>query len=140
MQTIHANVPQGASTVGSDCRNRVELLRSRVSLLTGKDRLLMTMYLENGNTFRQMARLAGASEASIARRIHRITRRLIEGEYIACLRNRNKFTRTEMAIAKDYFLVGLSHRRIALKRRCSAYLVRKTLKRIQQLVTTQTRA
>ena len=119
----------------NEYRDRIDLLRSRVNLLTGKDKLLMTMYLENSNSFRQMARLAGVNETRIARRIHKVTKRLIDGEYITCLRNRKKFTKTEMAIAKDYFLLGLSMKKIAGKRRCSYYHVRKTLKKIQRLVT-----
>ena len=119
----------------NEYRDRIDLLRSRVNLLTGKDKLLMTMYLENSNSFRQMARLAGVNETRIARRIHRVTKRLIDGEYITCLRNRNKFTKTEMAIAKDYFLLGLSMKKIAGKRRRSYYRVRETLKKIQRLVT-----
>jgi len=119
----------------NEYRDRIDLLRSRVNLLTGKDKLLMTMYLENSNSFRQMARLAGVNETRIARRIHKVTKRLIDGEYITCLRNRNKFTKTEMVIAKDYFLLGLSMKKIAGKRRRSYYRVRETLKKIQRLVT-----
>jgi DNA-directed RNA polymerase specialized sigma24 family protein len=136
MQTIHKNTPENASTAKNLCRDRVELLRSRVSLLNGKDKLLMTMYLENGNTFRQLARLAGVGEGNIARRIHKLTKRLMDGEYIRCMRNRHRLTRTEMAIAKEYFLQGFSHRKIATRHNCSAYKVRKTLIRIQRLVKT----
>ena len=119
----------------NEYRDRIDLLRSRVNLLTGKDKLLMTMYLENANSFRQMARLAGVNETRIARRIHKVTKRLIDGEYITCLRNSKKFSKTEMAIAKDYFLLGLSMKKIAGKRRRSYYRVRETLKKIQRLVT-----
>ena len=136
METIHANRPRADSTTKNTYRDRIELLRSRVSLLTGKDKLLMTMYLENGNTFRQLARLAGVNESNIARRIHRITKRLIDGEYITCLRNRDKFTKAEMAIAKDYFLLGLSQRKIASKRKRSFHQILKILKRIQELIKT----
>lgn len=134
MQTIHKNVPQSTLKTKNKYRDRIDLLRSRVGLLTGKDKLLMTMYLKNDNSFRQMARLAGVNEASVARRIYKITKRLIDGEYITCLRNRDKFTRAEMAIAKDYFLLGLSMKSVANKRRTTYYHVRGILKRIQQLV------
>ncbi len=134
MERIHANIPQSTLTVKNAYRDRIDILRSRVSLLSGRDRLLMTMYLGNGNTFRQMARLAGVNEASIARRIYNVTKRLIDGEYITCLRNRDKFTKTEMAVAKDYFLAGLSQRKLAVKRSCSIYRVRKILKKIQRLI------
>lgn len=116
-------------------RDRIDLLRSRVGLLTGKDKVLMTMYIENGNSFRQMARLVGVNEASIARRIYKVTERLMNGEYITCLRNRYKFDRGELDIAKDYFLAGLSMKKIAVKRDSTYYCVRKTLKKIQGIIT-----
>lgn len=136
MKRIHAKVPHSSLTAKTVYRDRIDLLCSRVGLLTGKDKLLMTMYLKNGNTFYQMARLAGVNETTIARRIHRVTKRLIDGEYITCLRNRDKFTKTEMAVARDYFLKGLSMKKIARKRRSTYYRVRETMKKIQRLVTT----
>ncbi len=135
MKKIDAKISERTLKAQNEYRDRIDLLRSRVNLLTGKDKLLMTMYLENSNSFRQMARLAGVNETRIARRIHKVTKRLIDGEYITCLRNRNKFSKTEMAIAKDYFLLGLSMKKIAGKRRRSYYRVRETLKKIQRLVT-----
>ncbi|MHC4543521.1 MAG: helix-turn-helix domain-containing protein [Planctomycetota bacterium] len=120
----------------AECRDRVDLIRQRLSMLSGEDKLLMTMYWENGNTFRQIGRLAGVSRLSIARRIHKLTERLMEGKYITCLRYRDRFTVREMAIAKDHFLQGISMKKIADKRRVSFYHVRKTLERIQQLLAT----
>ena len=134
MERIHKNISHGRLKVKNNYRDRIDLLRSRVGLLTGKDKLLMTMYLKNGNSFRQMARLVGVNEATIARRIHKVTKRLIDGEYITCLRSRDKFTSAEMNIAKDYFLLGVSITKIAGKRHFSRYVVRKALKKIQQLV------
>ena len=134
MKQIHTNTPYDSLATRTSYRDRIDLLHSRVSLLTGKDRLLMTMYLKNGNSFRQMARLAGVNETTISRRIHKVTKRLIDGEYITCLRNRNKFTRMELAIAKSYFLAGLSIKKIAEKHQCSYYRARETLKKIQRLV------
>ena len=136
MKKIHENIQHRTSKIKKEYRDRIDLLRSRVSMLTGKDKLLMTMYLSNSNSFRQMARLAGVSEASIARRIRKVTKRLIDGKYITCLRNRDKLTRGEMAVAKDYYLLGLSQRKISLKRNYSVYRIGKILKRIQQLVAT----
>jgi predicted DNA-binding protein YlxM (UPF0122 family) len=135
VKTPPAKISERTLKAQNEYRDRIDLLRSRVNLLTGKDRLLMTMYLENSNSFRQMARLAGVNESRIARKIHKVTKRLIDGEYITCLRNRDKFSKTEMAIAKDYFLGGLSMKKIAGKRHRSYYRVRETLKKIQRLVT-----
>jgi len=134
MRRIHDNVGTDAREALMERRERIDLLRSRASLLTGRDRLLMEMYLENGNTFRQMARLAGVNESSIAKRINKVTKRLLDGEYITCLRNRERLGVAELSMAKDYFLDGLSIRRIAEKRGCTFYQVRKTLLKIQAIV------
>jgi len=134
MQTVPENIP---SKVGENlrmARDRADLLRSRVSLLVGRDRLLMEMYLENGNTFRQLATLAGVSEARIARRIHKITRRLINGAYLTCLRNRDLLTPEELQIARDYFLLALPQKAIARQRGSTCYQVRKAILRIKKTV------
>jgi predicted DNA-binding protein YlxM (UPF0122 family) len=135
MKTIHENIPQSSAKTLTEYRDRIDLLRSRVGLLTGKDKVLMTMYIENGNSFRQMSRLSGVNEARIARRIHKVTERLVNGEYITCLRNRDKFDSGELDIAKDYLLEGLSMKKIAKKRDSTYYCVRKTLKKIQGIIT-----
>ncbi len=92
------------------------------------------MYLENANTFRQMARLAGVNEVTVSRRIHRITKRLLDGGYIIFLRKHRKLTKLERNIAHDYFIEGLAQMKISVKRKCSLYYVRKTLIKIQSLV------
>lgn len=114
-------------------RDRIDLLRCRAELLTGTDRALMQMYLDNANTFRQMARLAGINEANIARRIHKLIRRLLDGQYITCLQNRDKLTQEQIEMARDYFIVGLPMSEIADRYETSYYAVRQTMKRIQQL-------
>lgn len=113
--------------------NITDLLRHRIKLLSGEDKLLMIMYLERGNSFRQMAKLAGVHETIIARRIHKITKRLLYGEYITCLRNGKKFSTIELSIAREYFLIGLSMREIARKRQITYYRVRKILRKIRQI-------
>ena len=111
-----------------------ELLRDRLCLLTGKDKLLMTMYLDDGHSFRQLSQLTGCNESSIARKIRTLSSRLLTCEYITCLRNRNKFTATELAIAKHYFLLGLPMKKIAVKMQRSYYSVRITIKRIKNIL------
>jgi predicted DNA-binding protein YlxM (UPF0122 family) len=134
MRKVHANISYDEAARKEEYRDRVEVLKNRASLLAGKDKALMTMYLENGNSFYQMAQLAGVSESTIARRIHKLTRRLIDGRYMTCLRNREKFTKKEMEIAADYFLRGLSLRKIAAKRGWSYYSVYEGMKRIRRFV------
>ena len=134
MEKIHGNTCAESVEVKRVLRSKAELLRSRAGLLAGRDRLLMAMYLGNGNSFRQIARLTGVNEANIARRIQKLTRRLLDGEYIMCLRNRDKFTQGELEIARDYFLLGLSIRRISHKRGLTYYRVRRTVKKIEAVL------
>jgi len=136
MKKMHSTVSQITLTAKKEYRTRIDLLRSRMNLLTGKDKLLMTMYLDKGSSFRQMARLAGVNDSNIARRIHKLIKRLTDGQYITCLRNRSKFTKTEMVIARDYFLTGLSMKKIAAKQHLTYYRVREILKKIQRVIST----
>ena len=125
LQTPTNNIRRGSE---------IDLLRSRLYLLDGRDRVMMAMYVENGNSFRQIARLLGVKDGIISRRIRRLQKGLIASEYITCLRRRGKFTAHQMTIAKDYFLVGMSQKRIAVKRRLSLYHVRNTIETIHKIL------
>jgi predicted DNA-binding protein YlxM (UPF0122 family) len=113
--------------------DRIDLIRCRAELLTGRDRALMQMYLDNAGTFSQMARLAGVNEANVARRIHKLVRRLLDGQFITCLHYRDKFTEEQVEMARDYFVDGLSMREIADRHETTYYSVRRTMKQIQRL-------
>ena len=134
MKKIHANISEEALEEKGCLRDQIDLLRGRLSLLDGQEKVLMTMRVENGNSFRQIARLLGVDETTVARKIHRLARRLIDGKYVSCVRNRSKFTKHQMEIAKDYFLTGLSVRKIARRRQWSRYRVRKALMKVQGLM------
>jgi predicted DNA-binding protein YlxM (UPF0122 family) len=125
----------GGERIETGAGERIDLLRSRAGLLTGKDRALMKIYLENSGTFRQMARLASVNEANIARRIHKLIRRLLDGQYITCLRNRDKFSDEQIEMARDYFVDGLPMSKIANRHDTTYYTVRQTMKLIQRLTT-----
>ncbi len=135
MAEITSDTPSGSSdTLNRLYSDRIDMLRARVSVLAGRDKALMQMYLRNGSTFSQMARLAGVNEATIARRINKLISRLVDGEYITCLRKRNQLDAMDRCIAKDYFIEGLSQKKIAIKRNITIYCVRKKLHKIQRLV------
>ena len=121
------------SRVQTEARDRIDLLRSRVGLLAGRDRALMQIYLDNSGTFSQMARIASVNEANIARRIHKLVRRLLDGQYITCLRNRDEFTQEQIEMARDYFVDGLPMGEIADRHEITYYQVRKTMRKIQRL-------
>ncbi|MHC4074891.1 MAG: sigma factor-like helix-turn-helix DNA-binding protein [Planctomycetota bacterium] len=131
MKRIHGNISQADQANKIIYRNQVELLRRRAELLSGKDKLLLTMYFDNGVTFYQIAKLAGINEGTVSRRINKLCRRLINSEYIKCLQHREMFSRDELAIAKDYYLTGRSIKKIAGEHDLTYYRVRQTLKKIQ---------
>jgi len=131
---MHANIEESTLEAKNEYRDRIDLLRTRVHMLTGRDRLLMTMYLEKGNSIRQLARLTGVNDTVIARRIRKLVKRLSGGEYITCLRNRNRFTKIEMAVAKSYFLNGLSIKKTAAENHLTYYRTREITKRIQRII------
>ena len=134
MDDVRMDAAEQALTVRNENRKKIDLLFSRVDFLCGKDRVLMTMYLKNGNSFRQMACLTGVNEVNVARKIHKLTKRLLDSHYIVCLRNRDMFTSHEMDIAKDYFVQGKSLRKIAAERKISYQRLWKTVNRIKKLV------
>lgn len=136
MQRIHSNICQDSLRAKNNYRNRIELLCSRVKLLRGKDKLLMTMYLENGNSFWQMAGLLGVNEGTVARRIRKVTKRLLDGEYITCLQHRDKLSKAELNIACDHFLQGISIKKIAVRQKTTYYRIYETVKRIRGIIET----
>ena len=134
MNEVNTNISEQVLRVKDLHRGQMELLQRRLGLLSGKDKVLMTMYIVNGNSFRQIACLRGVSETSVARRIHQIAERLTNGEFLMCLKNRDKLSQRQMSIARDYFLTGLSIKEIAGKRGMSMYAIRKELAGIRNLI------
>jgi len=112
----------------------VDLLRRRAAILSRADRTLVLMYLEKGSRFSEIAQVSGLNEANVARRIHKLVGRLMDGQYITCVRHRSLLGALNVAIAKDRLIEGLSVRRIAAKRRTTTYRVRRGLVQIQLLL------
>ncbi len=133
MKRIHDNIT-GELSLRQLNRDRIDLLRNRIQLLTGDDKILMTMYLENSNSFRQIAKLTGVNECTVARRIHKITKRLMDGYFILCLRNRDRLSSLELKIAKDFFVNALPMTKIAEKKKISYHCVRKAIRNIKKCI------
>jgi len=115
-------------------RERCELLRARATQLADEDRALMALYLDGGNSYRQIARLTGQYPTSVARRIRRITRRLLDKTYPLCLQNRAAFTVFELAVIKDHFVRGYSCHEISRTRHASYYRIRSIILTAKDLV------
>ena len=85
-------------------------------------------------SFSQIARLTGESAGNISRRIRKISRRLLEGEYVTCLEHRERFTERELEIAKEHFLRGVATKEVARRHGWSYYEVRETVRKIRWMV------
>ncbi len=118
-------------------RDVMEVLRSRASLLAGEERALLTMYLESGSSVCQIARLTGLRRSTVSRRIRKVITRLCDETYLACVRQRGRFSERELTLLKDYFVRGLSERGIARSRKVSLYRVRVTLGKARRLLAEQ---
>ena len=136
MRKITGQVSECGVGARIEGRNDVELLRMRAGMLSGRDRVMMKMYLEKGNTFSEMAMLIGIHEANVARQIRKLTRRLMDGKYILCLRRREAFSTFQLEVAKDRFMSKLSIEKISAKNECSAYRVRQVLGEIDDMLAT----
>ena len=113
-------------------RDEVELLRERVRFLEGSDRALMTLYLENGGSVTQLARLLGQCESTIFRRVRKLARRLADERYLLCLRHRERFTGFELSVAREHFVAGRPMAQIGRRRGLSYYRVRLTVEGIKE--------
>ena len=108
-------------------RTFTETLIQRIPLLAGEDRVLISLYLDDGHSFGQIARLIGASPTTIARRIRRIVRQLADETYPLCLAQKSAFSRVELAIVRDHFVRGRTCSQISRRRRLTYYRVRTTI-------------
>jgi predicted DNA-binding protein YlxM (UPF0122 family) len=134
MKRIHSNTPHKTLKAGNQHREQFDLLRYRLDTMNERDRVLMKMYLDNGISIRQIARLLGVSETQVSRKIHKLSKRLTSKKYIQCVRNRDRLTKFQMSVAKDFYMKGISIRRIASKQKTTRYFIRKTLENIQSVL------
>ena len=94
--------------IDNDYRQEMEIMRSRLFLLRGTDKIIMSMHIEKGISYRKIALLLGVNPTSISRRIKKIKHTLTNGIYVSCLKKQDRFTQKELSIARDYFLKKLS--------------------------------
>ena len=119
-----------------DCRRTGELVRDRLHLLSGKDKILMTMYLE-GQGIRQLAVLAGVSASALRRKLQRLVTALAGAgceNYLLALRNRDKFTPAELFVARDRLIRGLSIKKIARRRKTTYYRSYRMVCKIERML------
>lgn len=136
MELKHSYLEQNKLEHIKDFPELLNTLRNRFYLLERQDKMIMSMYLDNEMSFRQIALLLNTNQNRISRRIRKIIFELTKGKFIFCMKKREIFTRPEMEIAKDYFLRGKSIRQIAKKKNTSFYHIRELLKEIRHNMNT----
>jgi len=136
MKRVHTNITEKTGAEKSDYRGRTELLKEKAKLLSGADKVLMLMYLDAGSSIRQLARLISVHEAKVSRKIDKLIKQLNDRRYIICLCHRDRFTRAQLRIARDYFVRGLSIRQMAEQTGCTYYRMRRTVNRITEMIDT----
>ncbi len=134
MNTLNNYISKELLVSNTQHLEMIDLLRHRKDLLDGQDKVFMTMYLENGNSFRQISRLLGVSEATISRRIQKLTKHLTGESFYIYRQYRKKLNKRQKQFARDYFLTGLSLRQIAKKHQCGFLRVKNTMKKIFDLI------
>lgn len=113
--------------------HEIERLRHRSEWLNSKDKALIQMIYEKGSTFDQIARLTGQNPSTISRRFHRLIQKLIAHELTALLGCRHEVDGTDICIARDYFIQGLSQHAVACKLNVSLYRVRHILSLVRSI-------
>lgn len=106
---------------------RMELLRMRSGLLRVQERAMLEMVFRGGYRPTHIARAMGMHPSNVSRRIAKIVRRLAGGEYLLCLRQRERFSEAELSMAREYYLRGRSLNAIGAKLGLSRYGVRRLL-------------
>jgi len=115
-------------------RESGERILARAHLLTSRDRTLLALHVEAGNSFRQIARLVGVRPTTIARRIRKITERLIDQTYPLCAGRPDRFGELELSIIRDFFVRGLSMAEISRAHGVSYYRARATVRKAEEFV------
>jgi hypothetical protein len=118
----------------SDCRRKevanIDFLLLRMEMLEPADRVELEMHFCNNASFSQIAQLSGASVNTVSKHIQKLAKRLLGNEYITIIRNRGDFSRQELNVAYDHFLLGMGYRTIAAKRKIGTAVVRRIIRQL----------
>ena len=112
-------------------QNQAVILRERLNYLHGREKIIMSMYLINGISYRQIALLLKINKGTIFRIIKKTIHILTEGVFAACIEKKELFSPDEISIAKDYYVNCLTIREIAKKHKTSFYNIREQLNEIK---------
>lgn len=110
-----------------------ELVQIRGEVLSRQDQVFIEMILEKGMTHRQIACLLGCSETSVGRRVKRVIKKVLNSDYLMCLRHRDRLTVFQMRVARAYFVEDRSKKEIVGLLDTTLYQVEKAIDAIRRL-------
>ncbi len=133
MKTEFKLIDKDTKQKTTDTRNTMEAIRHRAQFLSEPDRTLISMYIDNTNSYRQIAKLAGVNEVTVARRIKKILKRLSNNSYDIISLNCERLSKLEQQLAREYFIKGIPLRLIAKKHKLSYYKTRQIISFIKRM-------
>ena len=133
MNTGYSKLDDTNQQSAVDLRTEAEKILQRAQQLAEPDRTLVTMYLKNTNSFRQISRLTGIGSVTVARRIRKIIETLRDEKLNAMLTSGKLLGRREKKIVRDYFFGGLTIGNIARKHRISYYNAGKIISFVRKI-------
>jgi predicted DNA-binding protein YlxM (UPF0122 family) len=133
MNTGYTSLSDSGRKQRENLRRRMERVRLKAELLTEPDRTLIKMYLDNNNSFRQIANLTGVNQSTVARRFKKIMDRLCDTGIETTLKKQSRLTQKQKRVVRDYFIRGMNAKEIAHKHHLSYYNVTKTINNVKKL-------
>ena len=115
-------------------REHINTIVSRSDQLGKMDRIVVRLYFIDGYTLDQIAAVAGVSPAQMSRRFKRLLKRIRSCEFAGYLHIHTRLSRFERRIGRDYFIRGISMRRISLDTGCSLYRIRQIVAGIRSRI------
>jgi hypothetical protein len=112
--------------------NLFEKLMGRIDFLADQEKAFVRLFM-NSQNFRTIAKSAAVSEATIARRLKKIARRISNNNFITALTQSNGTSADETEAIKDHFLNGTNIKTITKKTGLSRYKVNKTINQMRNL-------
>ncbi len=134
MNTGYLNLSYIGQYDVADLRPDTQTLLQRAQQLSEPDRTVVTMYLQNAASFRQIAKLTDLSESAVARRIRKILAVLSDEKLNALLTSGKLLSRRQKKVIRDHFFGGLTLGDIARKHKMSYYNARRIVRVVRKII------
>jgi hypothetical protein len=121
---LHAELARAAA------EEDVTSLRQTLDSLRSRDAAILQMYLENGYSFRYIAAITRSDPRTVARTVRRVMQRVRDWRCI-CLLAAGRLNDFQLAVAREYLLLGLTQREVAAHRGTNRSTVRATLRELE---------